>query len=286
MTVIRLLSPAKINLFLHITGRQEDGYHSLQTVFQLLDYGDDMTFSPAPAGTLAFHQAGSPKMGRMPAENNLVLRAARKLLAHAPNPPAGATIHLHKRIPAGAGLGGGSSNAATTLVALNRLWDLQLDLDQLAEIGLELGADVPVFVRGKSAWAEGVGERLAPLELPDATFVVITPACHVATARVFSAENLTRNSASIKIADFLAGRPCRNDCESVTRALYPEVDSLFRHLQKTGEVHMSGTGSSLFLRVADQHSGERLLQQLPDGCTGFVARAINDLGWQDKLAPV
>jgi 4-diphosphocytidyl-2-C-methyl-D-erythritol kinase len=195
-------------------------------------------------------------------------------------PQLGASISLDKKLPSGAGLGGGSSNAATCLLALNRLWALDFSEDKLCEIGIKLGADVPVFIRGKSAWAEGIGERLSPIELGDSWYLVVSPKCSVATVEIFCHEHLTRNSQAIKMADFLAGR-ARNDCESVTRELYPEVDQAFELLAKFADFRMTGTGSSLFARFDSEAAAAKMLNELPEELPSFVAKGIDSftLSW-------
>ena len=269
------LAPAKLNLFLHITGRRADGYHELQTLFQLLDYGDELSFDPLPNGDLSLHAEG-PTASAMPLDDNLILQAAELLRQEAMDPMLGAAISVGKRLPVGAGLGGGSSDAAATLLALNELWQLDLPEARLCELGVKLGADVPVFLRGRSAWAEGVGEILTPVELPNAFFLVVTPPCFVSTKEVFSQENLTRNSPAIKMADFLAGRS-RNDCEAVTRALYPAVAEALDWLAQFTEARMTGTGASVFARCESRAEAEQLLARLPEPLTGFVAQGVNTL---------
>jgi 4-diphosphocytidyl-2-C-methyl-D-erythritol kinase len=261
---------AKINLFLHITGRREDGYHELQTLFQLLDFGDDLVFEPREDGVLK--RIGSDY--GIPEEQDLCLRAAR-LLKEVTGCRLGANIALDKRIPIGAGLGGGSSNAATTLLALNHLWQLGMPRGELATLGLSLGADVPVFVRGRSAWAEGVGEILEPITLPEQWFVVLTPSVSVSTAAVFSHKYLTRDSDAITIRDFRAGQGI-NQLEEVVRSEYQEVDKLLNWLNNYGDARMTGSGSSGFLPVADESAGRLVLAELPDKVTGFVARGLNE----------
>ena len=269
MTSLKLLSPAKLNLFLHITGRREDGYHELQTLFQLLDYGDDITLEPTGDGPVVLECPGLD----LPPEQNLAHRAAmrlREIGGHS----RGARIHIYKRLPAGGGLGGGSSNAATVLLALNRLWDMNLSRATLAEIALELGADVPLFVHGRSAWAEGVGERLSPLELPPRHFLVACPGCHVDTGEVFSHRELTRNSAPITIAAFFAGGG-RNDCESVVRLLHPDVDKTLKGLEKFGQARLTGTGACAFLSFSSGAEAEAVQGRLPEAWRSFVAGGIN-----------
>ena len=273
----QFLAPAKLNLFLHITGRREDGYHELQTLFQLLDFGDRMAFDVSNDGILSLHLSFSENVENgTPLDNNLVTRAAALLRLEAGNPQLGASITLNKRLPSGAGLGGGSSNAATCLGALNCLWGLNLSTEKLCEIGVKLGADVPVFICGKSAWAEGIGERLSPLELGYSWYLVVSPKCSVSTAEVFCHEHLTRNSQAIKMADFLAGS-ARNDCESVTRKLHPEVDQAFEILAQYADFRMSGTGSSLFSSFESEAGAKKVLNMLPGNLTGFVAKGIDSL---------
>jgi 4-diphosphocytidyl-2-C-methyl-D-erythritol kinase len=271
----RWLSPAKLNLFLHVTGRQANGYHSLQTLFQLLDYGDWLQFEERTEPVLSLHLEAGSTVTDLPLDDNLILRAAHLLRARSQQ-PRGARIRLEKHIPMGGGLGGGSSNAAITLLALNQLWGLDLCAAELAAMGLELGADVPVFVAGHSAWAEGVGEQLEPVELPPAWYLVITPDCQVSTAEIFAQENLTRNTTAIRMADFLAGSS-RNDCESVTRGLYPDVDKALNWLDQYAPAKMTGTGAAVFASFADQSSARSVLDQLPADWHGFIAQGVNSL---------
>ena len=273
----QFLAPAKLNLFLHILGRREDGYHELQTVFQLLDFGDQMAFEVSNNGILSLHLSFSDGIGNdTPLDNNLVTKAAVLLKLEAGNPLLGASISLNKRLPSGAGLGGGSSNAATCLAALNLLWKLNLSTDKLCEIGVKLGADVPVFIRGKSAWAEGIGEKLSPVELGSSWYLVVSPKCSVSTVEVFCHEHLTRHSQAIKMADFLAGST-RNDCEAVTRKLHPEVDQAFEILANFADFRMTGTGSSLFASFESKAAAKKVLNSLPDNLPGFVAKGIDSL---------
>ncbi len=272
---ITRLAPAKLNLFLHITGRREDGYHELQTLFQLLDYGDELSFEHREAGQLALEAEG-PTAAGMPLDGNLILRAADLLRNACGKPQLGAHIKILKRLPAGAGLGGGSSDAATTLVALNELWGLGLDEPRLCQLGVTLGADVPVFVRGHSAWAEGIGEELTPVSLGEPLYLVVTPDCFVSTQRVFTQADLTRNTRAIKMRDFLEGRS-GNDCEAVTRKLYPPVDVALRWLDNYAPARMTGTGASVFASFTDEGQARSALADLPEGCTGFVARGMDRL---------
>lgn len=277
MTSISLLSPAKLNLFLHITGRRDDGYHTLQTLFQLLDWGDDLVFTPREDGQLTL----SGDDLSLPAEQNLIIQAARAL-PREPGAP-GANIKVHKRIPTGGGMGGGSSNAATTLLALNALWQLGLSNAALQQIGGKLGADVPVFVAGHTAWAEGIGEQLTPVTMPPDWYLVITPDCHIATAEIFSHQQLTRDTSPIKIAAFFEGHS-RNDCQPLVRELYPEIDNALNWLENFGDARLTGTGACVFCRFADETSARSALEQLPRRFKAFVARGINKSPALDALA--
>ncbi|GJM13287.1 MAG: 4-diphosphocytidyl-2-C-methyl-D-erythritol kinase [Pseudohongiella sp.] len=272
-----ILAPAKLNLFLHITGRRADGYHELQTLFQLLDFGDMLSIEASNDGVLSLHLNFEDVLNTdAPLDNNLVTQAAALLRQAADKPLLGASITLTKRLPSGAGLGGGSSDAASCLLALNQLWGLNLSTDRLCEIGVKLGADVPVFIRGNSAWAEGIGEQLSPVKLGDSWYLVVSPNCSVSTAEVFCHEHLTRNSQAIKMADFLAGS-ARNDCESVTRKLHPEVDQAFEILAQFADFRMTGTGSSLFAKFESEAAAKSVLEALPEHLPGFVAKGIDSI---------
>lgn len=266
---IAVPAPAKINLFLHITGRRDDGYHLLQTVFQLLDYGDILYFDKLDQPALEL-QTAIPALAN---DSNLVLKAARLLQQHC-GIQRGARIRLDKRLPLGGGVGGGSSNAATTLLALNKLWQLELSLSELAALGLQLGADVPVFVKGRTAWAEGIGEQLQAVEIPESYYLVVKPACEVATDKIFSAKQLTRHTPPITIAAFFE-QGTHNDCEPVVRDLYPEVDQALTWLNQHRPAQMTGTGACIFSRCDSEAQARQLLQQLPPPLSGFVARGIN-----------
>ena len=262
-----LPAPAKLNLFLHITDRRDDGYHLLQTVFCLLDYGDTLHFAPAEQLSLA----AAAELG---GDDNLILRAARALQQYSGN-QRGAALRLEKRLPVGGGVGGGSSDAATALLGLNYLWQLGLSLDQLAELALPLGADVPVFVHGRSAWAEGVGEHLTPLTLPRRHYLVVHPGVSISTAAIFSDPQLTRHTPESRVAAFLApgsAAQFHNDCEPVATRLFPEVASALDWLRKhTGNARMTGTGACVFAELSDHAQGRQLLEQLPTRWQGFVA---------------
>lgn len=262
-------APAKLNLFLHVVGRRADGYHLLQTVFQFLDYGDELAFEEAPDGRVGL----SAPLPGVPVEDDLTVRAAR-LLQRQTSVTRGVTVHLNKRLPMGGGLGGGSSDAATTLIALNRIWRTNLSRTDLARLGLQLGADVPVFIHGHAAWAESVGERLTPVDLPEPWYVVLAPPVRVPTAEVFGDSQLTRHTPPITIRDFLAGRG-RNDLEAVVRRRYPDVAQALDWLGQFGQSRLTGSGGCVFLAVADESTGKKILEQVKPPLTGFVARGVN-----------
>jgi 4-diphosphocytidyl-2-C-methyl-D-erythritol kinase len=236
-------APAKLNLFLHITGRRPDGYHELQTLFQLLDWGDQVFIRPTASRDIVRRAAQYD----VPAGEDLAVRAAQRLQA-VTNCQYGAEIEVAKQIPMGSGLGGGSSDAATVLLALNHLWECGLSLAELGRIGVELGADVPVFVQGRTALATGIGDRLTPLSLEGRHYLLLLPEFPVSTAEVFAAPDLERNSAEIPMAEVLAGSG-RNDCEAVARRLYPALTEAFETLAKYGRPRMSGTGSAVFVQM-------------------------------------
>lgn len=282
MTPFSLPAPAKLNLFLHVLGRRKDGYHDLQTLFVILDYGDCLHFRDADHLTLTCDRPGLPVD-----DSNLVLRAAH-LLRQTTGCQHGAQIHLEKRLPAGGGVGGGSSDAATTLWGLNRLWRLGLDASQLAILALRLGADVPVFIHGTSAWAEGRGERLQAVEMPEQRFLVLDPGVAVSTARIFGDRELTRHTpaitlpASLEAATFTA---LGNDCEAVARRHFPETGKALEWLErKTGNARMTGTGACCFAHLAESQPTQELLQGLPQHWTGFVARSTRSSPLHEALA--
>ena len=270
MTKLTLLSPAKLNLFLHITGRRPDGYHNLQTLFQLLDYGDTLTFSRRDDGQISL----TPELPGVAFEQNLIIKAVRALEPHKPV-GAGVDIQLDKRLPMGGGIGGGSSNAATTLVALNHLWGCNLSQKELQTIGLQLGADVPVFINAQTAWAEGVGEALTPIKMQPKWFLVAQPDCHVSTAEIFLNKDLTRDSPDIKVAAFLE-RGGKNDCEALVRKLYPQVDSALIWLQKFDRnAKMTGTGACVFASFDSAEEALHVQAKLPKHLPGFIAQGVN-----------
>lgn len=263
---LHLLAPAKLNLFLHITGRRSDGYHTLQTLFQLLDWGDSMSFTANTSGELRLDMAGRP----LPDGDNLILRAARLLQRDA----LGADIHCHKRIPIGGGLGGGSSNAATTLLALNHLWQLGLDRLQLQSLGAALGADVPVFVGGHSAWAEGIGEQLAPVDLPTCWYLVIKPSCQVHTGEIFCDSQLTRDTPPITMAAVFQGTS-HNDCEAVVVRRYPEIGDALQWLGHYAPARLTGTGACIFAAFNTEAEASRIAAGVPEAWQRFIARGVN-----------
>lgn len=265
---LQLLAPAKINLFLHITGRRPDGYHLLQTVFQMLDYGDLLTFEVTNEPNISREYT----LANVKAEQDLVVRAAKLLQQHC-HVSQGVRITLDKRLPLGGGLGGGSSDAATTLLALNYLWSTGLALPELADLGLQLGADVPVFVHGHTAWAEGVGQLLTPVELPEDWYVVLNPQVNVSTAEVFSDSQLIRDCPPITIRDFLAGQG-RNVCQPIVAARYPEVMAALEALSRYAPAMMTGTGASVFARFERPDLAEAAWRELSASWQGFVARGV------------
>ena len=262
-------APAKLNLFLHITGRRADGYHELQTLFQFLTQGDWLYFDIQDREGVSL--SGTP--AGVPEADDLCVKAAL-LLRETAGCTAGVTIYNDKRLPPGGGLGGGSSDAATTLVVLNMLWRLGLDTRQLAELGLGLGADVPVFIHGYSAWAEGVGEILTPVSPPESWFLVVIPPVSVSTADIFSDAELTRDTPRMKIPDLLSG--CgRNDCEALVRRRYPAVAEALDWLDGFSQARMTGTGGSVFAAFDSEADAQVVADQVPDGWESIIARGVN-----------
>jgi 4-diphosphocytidyl-2-C-methyl-D-erythritol kinase len=262
-------APAKLNLLLHITGQRADGYHELQTLFQFLSFGDWLYFDLRTDGEVQL--AGEP--AGVPAALDLCVRAAR-LLQQATGCSTGVTVYNDKRLPAGGGLGGGSSDAATTLAVLNRLWALDLPRAALAELGLSLGADVPVFVHGEAAWAEGVGEILTPVTLPEPWFLVVNPQVSVSTADIFSDSGLTRDTPRTRIPDPLTGVG-KNDCEAVVRRRYPEVAATLDWLNAYAQARMTGTGGCVFAAFESEAAANVVAGQVPANWSSFVARGVN-----------
>lgn len=265
----RYAAPAKLNLFLHVIGRRADGYHLLQTALRFIDYGDELGFSVRDDGVVR----RVTELAGVPAEADLCVRAAR-LLKNRARSSLGVDIELVKRLPMGGGLGGGSSDAATTLIVLNRLWQTGLARAQLQELALELGADVPLFVFGRSAFAEGIGERLAALQLPPAWYLVLVPETAVSTAEIFSAPELTRNTNAITIAAFSVGQG-RNDLEAVVCRRYPQVARHLEWLRQYGDARMTGSGACVFCGFETEAQAQRVLSELPADMRGFVARGLD-----------
>ena len=277
---LTLPSPAKLNLFLHITGRRSDGYHELQTAFQLLDFGDSVELNTRSDNKIVLLE---PLEG-VADEDNIVIRAAKLLQKQQSdkNVVMGADIKINKQIPMGGGLGGGSSNAATTLLGLNYLWEMGLSNDQLAEIGLKLGADVPVFIYGQNSLGEGIGERLRPLVLPKYWFTVIKPPVSVPTAEIFLHSQLTRDTVTIRIAAVFEhlqtpdlAKELRNDCENIVRSEYPEISEALDWLNGLGTARLTGTGACIFARFASLAEAEAVLAEMPASYTGFIAQGTD-----------
>jgi len=271
-------APAKLNLCLHIVGRRADGYHLLQSAMQFISLADQLSFYARPPGVI--ERIGG--LADVPEEADLVVRAAR-LLTESVRTSGGVAIAVDKRIPVQGGLGGGSSDAATVLVALNELWGAGLSLDELAALGLRLGADVPLFVRGRAAWAEGVGERLTPCEFDESVYLVVKPDAAVSTAEIFQAPELTRNSPITTIRAFRAGGG-RNDCASTVRGRVPQVAEALDWLQQFGDARLTGTGACVFVSMVDEGAAERAKAQLPARWTGFVSRGLNSSPLLTRLA--
>jgi 4-diphosphocytidyl-2-C-methyl-D-erythritol kinase len=262
-------APAKLNLFLHVVGRRADGYHLLQTLFRFIDHGDSLRFSPRDDGGVVLT---NPLPG-VPPECDLTVRAARLLQAET-GCRKGVEISIEKRLPMGGGLGGGSSDAATVLLALDHLWQLGLPRQRLQEIGLTLGADVPVFIFGRNAFAEGVGEALQPVDLPLAWYVVLEPPVQVPTAVIFSAPDLKRDTAAIRASDWVPGAG-GNDLEPIATSRFPVVADYLHWLAAFGEARMSGSGACVFAQFDRRESAESVIRQLPDGMRGWVTAGLD-----------
>ncbi|WP_421570866.1 4-(cytidine 5'-diphospho)-2-C-methyl-D-erythritol kinase [Stenotrophomonas sp. PD6] len=263
-------APAKLNLFLNITGRRADGYHQLQTVFRLLDWGDRIRLRVRDDGQI---RRDGPSIAGVAEQDDLAVRAA-VLLQKTVKIAQGVDIGIEKHIPAGGGFGGGSSDAATVLVALNRLWGAGLDQDALAALGLQLGADVPVFVRGRSAWAQGIGEQLAPIALAPAWYVIADPGVHVPTAALFGSPDLTRDAPEAKIADFASGSLLGNAFEPVLRRREPAVEAVLIALDRIGRARLTGSGSGCFVEFATRAAAEQGLARLPKELRAWVAAGV------------
>jgi 4-diphosphocytidyl-2-C-methyl-D-erythritol kinase len=267
-------APAKLNLFLHVTGRRPDGYHLLQTVFQLIDYGDLLHFAVRDDGVI---RRMNPLPG-VPEESDLIVRAARLLQSAASKrgQTAGADIGVEKRLPMGGGLGGGSSDAATTLLALNHLWQTGLSRTELMEIGLKLGADVPFFIFGQNAFAEGIGEALVPVTTADCWYVVIEPGVQIATAEIFSSEDLTRDSKAVRITDFSSSHTGfgKNDLQPVAEKLFAPVAEAIQWLRRFGDARMTGSGACVFCAFSQEHEADEVLKKVPGKWKAWKAKAL------------
>ncbi len=265
--MIRVPSPAKLNLFLHITGRRENGYHELQTIFQLIDLYDWMTFEPHVEENIQIEGLAEVQL-----EQNLIYRAAQLLRPHAKK-PCGLNIRIEKNIPMGAGLGGGSSNAATTLIVLNQLWQCDLTEQQLADYGVQLGADVPIFVFGRNAWAEGIGEHLSFIDLAQKKFIILKPDCFISTQQLFSQKTLTRDSKTTKFCAYqLEPSNFGNNFEPLARQLYPEVDEAMQYLDQFGLAKLTGTGACVFIEVTSEMDTAQILQNSP--CKSYLVNSL------------
>ena len=270
-------SPAKLNLFLHILGRYENGYHQLQSLFQMLDYGDKLAFDITEDSSICM---ATPLAG-VDDDDNLIIKAARLLAKHT-QCKKGVSITLDKCLPMGGGIGGGSSNAATTLVALNHLWKTGLSEDELSELGLVLGADVPIFVRGRTAFAGGVGEEITPAPQKELYFLVANPNVHVSTAEVFTAPELPRNTPAIAWEDYKFEKT-RNDCQQLVENRYPEVAKLLQWLVNYAPSRMTGTGACVFATFSDYTLAEQVRAKMPEAWQSFVAKGVNRSPLLDKL---
>ncbi len=266
---LSLPAPAKLNLMLHIVGQRADGYHLLETLFQFLDYADTLHFNPRNDGQIILHT----QIAGVPHDDNLIVRAARLLQQHT-DTGQGADIWLDKKLPVGGGIGGGSSNAATTLVGLNYLWSTKQTLESLAQLGLSLGADVPVFVMGKAAFAQGVGEKLQPLELPEPWYIVAVPPVSISTAKVFSDKCLTRDTPLTNIRTVLK-QSGHNDCQAVVEKRYPDVRNALILLNKYVEARLTGTGSCIFGSLQNKKQAVNIATQISESLPSFVAQGAN-----------
>jgi 4-diphosphocytidyl-2-C-methyl-D-erythritol kinase len=271
-------SPAKLNLFLYITGRRDNGYHDLQTLFQFLDRSDELSICANLSGNITL----STPLPGVKLTDNLIWKAATALQAHT-DCPYGAEIDINKILPMGGGIGGGSSNAATVLVALNYLWQTNLSDAELATIGLTLGADVPVFIHGHAAYAEGVGEQLHPVDVEQKWFLVIRPNVAISTAEIFSHPDLTRNTKKQPLETLLS-TPFHNDCEKIVRLIYPEVDKQLSWLLQYAPSRLTGTGSCVFAEFSHEKEAKAVYTQLPDNLSAFISRGLNRSPLKERLA--
>lgn len=269
MDTITLPAPGKLNLFLHVTGQREDGYHELQTIFQFIDRCDTLRLVTRDDHKIILHS----KMHGVPTEENLCVRAAKEMQKH-DRKRRGIDIYLEKHIPIGGGLGGGSSDAATTIMGLNTLWDLQLPPNQLLQLGVQLGADVPVFIQGKSCWAEGIGDIMTPLELPEPWYVVLVPPVTVPTAEIFFDNQLTRDTRKSKMSTSLV-ESGHNDCEAVVIRRYPEVGAAIEWLNQYGKARLTGSGGCVFAAFADEQNAAKIAETVAAPFKAFVTKGQN-----------
>ena len=267
MTILRVPSPAKLNLFLHIVGRRDNGYHELQSIFQLIDLYDWISFEAIEENQIRIEGLAEVKL-----EQNLIYRAAQYLRPHAKT-PCGLKISVEKNIPMGAGLGGGSSNAATTLIVLNQLWQCGLNDEQLAAYGVQLGADVPIFIFGQNAWAEGVGEHLSFIDLAQKQFIVLKPDCFISTQLLFSQKTLTRDTKPTTFCAYqLEPSLFGNNFEPLARQLYPEVEEAMQYLDQFGQAKLTGTGACVFTEVIQEMNVKQILQNAP--CKAYLVNGL------------
>ena len=270
MHMIRVPSPAKLNLFLHITGRRANGYHELQSIFQLIDLYDWLEFSQTDSNQIQIEGIETVDL-----EQNLIFKAAEKLKPYAKTASTGLTIRIEKNIPMGAGLGGGSSNAATALLILNQLWQCGLNNEQLAKLGVQLGADVPIFIHGRNAWAEGIGEHLTFIDLAQKQFIVLKPDCFISTQLLFSQKTLTRDTKPTKFCAYqLTPSSFGNNFEPLARSLYPEVDEAMKYLDQFGTAKLTGTGACVFVEVTSDMNVKDILSGSP--CSSYLVNSLNE----------
>lgn len=267
--MIRVPSPAKLNLFLHITGRRDNGHHELQSIFQLIDLYDWLEFTQTED-----HQISIDGLNSVDIEQNLIYKATQILKPFA-KAITGLKIRIEKTIPMGAGLGGGSSNAATTLIVVNQLWQCGLTIDQLAELGVQLGADVPIFVHGRNAWAEGIGEHLTFIDLDQKQYIVLKPDCFISTQLLFSQKTLTRDTKPTKFCAYqLKPSDFGNNFEPLARSLYPEVDEAMQYLDQFGTAKLTGTGACVFVEITEQMNVDEILKHSP--CKAYIVNSLNE----------
>ncbi len=267
--MIRVASPAKLNLFLHITGRRENGYHELQSIFQLIDLYDWLEFTPIELNEIQINGLNSVDL-----QQNLIFKATEILKPYAKK-PTGLNISIEKNIPMGAGLGGGSSNAATTLIMVNKLWQCGLTIEQLADLGVKLGADVPIFVHGLNAWAEGIGEHLTFIDLDQKKFIVLKPDCFISTQLLFSQKSLTRDTKPTKFCAYqLTPSNFGNNFEPLARNLYPEVNEAMQYLDQFGKAKLTGTGACVFIEVTEKMNVDDILKNAP--CKSYLVSSLKE----------